>query len=56
VDKPKVNTLTVITAKWFLYLYTYHNHLNRESLTRIVGVKQWGWGKVKIKLVYTNRA
>jgi hypothetical protein len=56
VNKPKANALAVITAKWFLYLYTYYNHLNRESLTRIVGIEQWGWGKVKIKLVCTNRA
>ena len=40
VNKPKANTLTVIIVKRFLYLYTYYNHLNKESLTRIVGVKQ----------------
>jgi hypothetical protein len=40
VDKPKVNALIVIIAKWFLYLCAYHNHLNRESLTRIVNIKQ----------------
>ena len=54
MDKFKANALMVIIAKQFLYLYTYHNHLNGESLTRIVGVKQWGWGKVKVKLVYIN--
>ena len=55
VDKPKANAFVVIIAKWFLYLYTYYNHLNKESLIKIVGVEQWGWGKVKVKLVCANR-
>jgi hypothetical protein len=41
VDKPKVNAaFAVMIAKRFLYLYTYYNYLNGESLTRIVGIKQ----------------
>ena len=40
MDKPKVNTFTVIIAKQFLYLYTYYNYLGGESLTKIVSVKQ----------------
>ena len=40
VDKPKANTLAVIIVKRFLYLYTYYNYLNRESLIKIVSVKQ----------------
>jgi hypothetical protein len=55
VNKFKVNTFAVTTAKWFLYLCTYHNYLNGESLTKIVSVEQWGWGKVKVKLVCVNR-
>ena len=54
MDKPKVNALVVIIIKWFLYLYAYYNYLNKERLTGIVGVKQWGLGKVKVKLVCVN--
>jgi len=54
VHKPKANALAVMIAKRFLYLHAYYNHLNRKKLTGIVGVKQWGWGKVEAKLVYVN--
>ena len=55
MDKPRANTFTVIIAKWFLYLYAYYNHLNGDSLTGIVGVEQWGWGKIEVKLVCANK-
>ena len=40
MDKFKANAFAVTIIKQFLYLYVYHNHLNRERLTKIVGVKQ----------------